>query len=324
MVLPPGFLLRPARPHDLHAVLALMDEALRAEGDPHGCSLTADELRAQWQAPGFALEQDAWVVTTTDGRIVGYEELVDRGAHAYLTGDGYVHPAFTGHGIGTALLRRLDLRAREHLSQAEPDLRVFIRNSVSGSDRAALALHEAEGYRPVRYFFHMEIELDAPPPPPAWPAGIELRPFQPERDMRAVYEAIESAFADHWGHVRQSFEQWKQRRLERDSFRPDLWHVAWDGLRVAGAAICRYRASGQAWISLLGVIREWRNRGLGLALLRQSFGEFYARGSRQVGLSTDADNPTGAVRLYEKAGMRPVRQYVTCEKELRSGRELPV
>jgi ribosomal protein S18 acetylase RimI-like enzyme len=58
------------------------------------------------------------------------------------------------------------------------------------------------------------------------------------------------------------------------------------------------------WVRSLGVRRPWRRRGLGLALLLASFGAFWERGTRTIGLGVDGENTTGAVRLYEKAGMR--------------------
>jgi ribosomal protein S18 acetylase RimI-like enzyme len=78
------------------------------------------------------------------------------------------------------------------------------------------------------------------------------------------------------------------------------------------------------WVATLGVRRPWRKRGLGLALLEHSFVELQRRGSRRVGLGVDAQNITGATRLYEKAGMQPDLAWTNLayEKELRSGVEL--
>jgi ribosomal protein S18 acetylase RimI-like enzyme len=72
------------------------------------------------------------------------------------------------------------------------------------------------------------------------------------------------------------------------------------------------------------VRRPWRKRGLGLALLRVAFREFHGRGYHKVGLGVDAENMTGALRLYEKAGMHVIRQFDLYEKEIRPGRELRV
>jgi ribosomal protein S18 acetylase RimI-like enzyme len=61
---------------------------------------------------------------------------------------------------------------------------------------------------------------------------------------------------------------------------------------------------------------------LGLALLRHSFNEFYRRGKRKVGLGVDAQNLTGALRLYENAGMHVQKTFDQYEKELRPGIEI--
>jgi ribosomal protein S18 acetylase RimI-like enzyme len=43
---------------------------------------------------------------------------------------------------------------------------------------------------------------------------------------------------------------------------------------------------------------------------------------KTIGLGVDAQNPTGATRLYQKAGMYPASEFVTYEKELRPGRDV--
>ena len=73
------------------------------------------------------------------------------------------------------------------------------------------------------------------------------------------------------------------------------------------------------WISVLGVRRPWRRRGLALALLQHSFREFRARGRLRAGLGVDADSETGAVELYARAGMREVRRYESWERPSQAG-----
>jgi hypothetical protein len=41
---------------------------------------------------------------------------------------------------------------------------------------------------------------------------------------------------------------------------------------------------------------------------------------KTIGLGVDAQNPTGATRLYKKVGMYAASEFVTYEKELRAGR----
>ena len=321
-LLPDGFTLRPAQWPDLEAVAQLTYDICAADGDAV-LAVSPEELRVEWETPGFDLVRDAWVVTTSTGRVVGFEEFNVRDGHASLQGDGYVHPDFMGRGIGTTLMRALETRAREEIPLAAPDLRVFIRNGMSMSDADAVArqMHENEGYKPVRYQWRMQIDLAEAPPAPVWPQGVELRPFLADPHGPSVYEAEQEAFLDHWGSRRIPFEAWRHRKLSGEDFDPTLWHIAWAGDEVAGFSQCRWK-QGTGWVGTLGVRRPWRKQGLGLALLLHSFGDFHRRGTRTIGLGVDASNPSGATRLYKKAEMQVAGQYVLYEKELRPGREL--
>jgi ribosomal protein S18 acetylase RimI-like enzyme len=167
----------------------------------------------------------------------------------------------------------------------------------------------------------MEIKLDGPPPEPKFPKGIELRPFiKGEHDV-AIWQAQNEAFRDHWGSHDVTLEEWKRSKFDDPEFDPTLWPIAWDGDQVAGFSMNRYRM-GIGWIRTLGVRRPWRKRGLGEALLLHSFGEFYRRGTKTIGLGVDAQNPTGATCLYQKVGMYAASEFITFEKELRPGRDI--
>jgi ribosomal protein S18 acetylase RimI-like enzyme len=177
----------------------------------------------------------------------------------------------------------------------------------------------------------MLINMDAPAPEPAWPEGITLRTFNPETDAEAVYRAEDDSFRDHFGYVEQPFEEgfkrFKHFVLDVQDFDPTLLFLATDGEDIAGLNICQSHSfddPDMGWVGTLGVRRQWRKRGIGLALLRHSFNEFYRRGKCKVGLGVDAQNLTGALRLYENAGMHVHQAYDQYEKELRPGTEISV
>ena len=322
--LPDDFKLRAADWADLEPVAQLILDECTAAGDP-SIAVSAEVLGEEWKTPGFNLETDAWVVTTGEGRVVGYEEFFNRYAHASMRGDGYVHPDYLGLGIGTTLLRALEERARDEMELAEPEHRVFIRNGLSINDTAAREMHESEGYQPIRFFWRMEINLEKAPPVPAWPDGIQLRPFDYQAHDYLLYRAHSEAFRDHWGHTPSPYEDW-QHRMNPETNDTSMWYIAWEAARnghgdqIAGYCLCKYRMDN-AWVGTLGVRLPWRKRGLGLALLNHSFGEFYKRGDRVINLGVDAASQTGATRLYKRAGMRVGAEYVTYEKELRAGVE---
>jgi len=306
---PNDFSFRAPTPDDAEAVVELINICSVAQGGAADFTLPA--LRGDWDDPGFTLASDAWVAVGPDGQLIGYEQIeVDPDGQGHEI-DGYVHPDHEGHGIGTQLLRLAEQRARPVSAPG-----AHMRGAIEATNTAAQQLFTAEGYRAVRHFWRMEIEFDTPPPRPVWPEGIAVRTFVAGRDERATYEAIEQAFEDHWGHTRRPFEEWSRAQLQRPDFDSTLWFLALDGERIAGTALCWPRTETMAWVRGLGVRRPWRGRGLGMALLRYAFGVFYARGFRSAGLGVDAQSPTGATRLYERAGMRVTERYDTLEKEL--------
>lgn len=319
-ILDPSLKLRPVQWSDLEAVTQLIYDVCAADGDT-AVAVTADELKHEWETPGFDLAQDAFVVQTSDGRIVGFEEFNNGHEHAILHTDGYVHPDFKGRGIGTTLLRMIEQRACQEMKLAAADVRVVLRSLTDVHDLVGLELYRNEGYQPLRYHWRMEIVLNEPPAEPKFPAGIELRPFiKGEHDV-PVWQAQNEAFRDHWGSHEVTLDEWRHSRFGDPEFDPTLWAIAWDGDEVAGFSLNRYRM-GNGWIRTLGVRRPWRKRGLGEAILLHSFGEFYKRGKTTIGLGVDAQNPTGATRLYQKVGMYAASEFVTYEKELRPGRNV--
>jgi mycothiol synthase len=318
--LAPELHLRNLQMSDAEAVAQLTLDVCTRDGDA-AVATSADDLRQSWQEPGFNLPENTWVMENADGKIVGYEELYDHHGHAALEGDGYVHPQFEGLGIGTAMLRIMEIRARQLMEQAAPDLHVYIRNCMGLSDTRSHKMHRNEGYLPVRYSWRMEIQLNAPLPAPCWPDGVELRPYQPSEQSRVVFDTVDEAFRDHWGHTPMKYETWIMRTIQHPGFDPTLSFVAWDGDHIAGVALCRLKPE-IGWVGTLGVRRPWRKLGLGLALLQHSFGEFYRRGTQTIGLGVDAESQTGATRLYQRAGMRIASQYVFYQKELRPGHDV--
>jgi ribosomal protein S18 acetylase RimI-like enzyme len=77
-----------------------------------------------------------------------------------------------------------------------------------------------------------------------------------------------------------------------------------------------------AYVYDLGVRPAWRRRGVALALLHHTFSEFRRRGFAAAELDVDSESLTGALRVYERAGMHVIRQELSYEKVLRPGRDL--
>jgi mycothiol synthase len=316
-MLPEGYTVRNGTMDDVQAVVDLMIASDIADyGEP---DTDFDGVLLDWQTPGFNPAQDSWLIFAPDGALAGFSD-----AHLYVEDlevsiDGYVHPDYRGHGIGTAMLALAESRARDLAATVPGDERVMLRDGTLGTDQPSQQLFLDNGWQKIRHFWRMEIEFDVPPPEPEWPEGITVRAFVPEQDAYATFEAAEDAFADHWNHARPPFEEWERVKIKGADFDASLWFLAMDGGKIAGVSICKYR-SDKAWVQTLGVRPAWRRRGIAKALLLHSFGEFYRRGDHRVGLGVDAASPTGATKLYDGVGMKPTQEYVVYEKEARAAK----
>ena len=250
---------------------------------------------------------DVWMqVAVQEGRLVGYADAVPRDDGALVE----VDVRTTDPDAAQALLSALEAHARKRAPHA------VLRGYTQGEEPALAGVFERDGWVRIHHFFQMQVELADEPPEPVWPERITVRSFRPGEEER-VYEAHLDAFADHWDFRRQSLEAWRHGGSDHPGFDPSLWLLAEDGNDLAGVGLCGWHHSGDrslGWVDVLGVRPPWRRRGLGLALLLQAFGEFRRLGATRVGLGIDAESTTGAVSLYERAGMQVVRRNDAYEK----------
>lgn len=299
--LPEGFSLRPPTLDDAEAASAVIEaDERRLRGE---AQWDVGDLRDWWSQ--LDIERNAWLVET-DGRVVAVGSLMQRGDK--LDGWMTVDPDFTGRGISTVLVGLAEARARDLRGPA-------IKLGTFAENAAGRALLDGLGYRDVRHYFEMRVELDGPPPRSEWPPGLRAVPFE-LADARTLHAAINDAFAKEWNFHQRSFEEFQTLRLEAPDFDPTLWFVVKDAGEIAAFILCWAKRFGGPHVGLVGVREPWRRRGLGLALLHHAFGEFHRRGERRVGLGVDAENATGATLLYERAGMHVHSEEVVYEKEL--------
>ena len=143
--------------------------------------------------------------------------------------------------------------------------------------------------------------LSDPVAAPVWPDAVRLQTFSEDR-ARDVHGLLDLAYASGGGTV-PPFDVWWPALSGDEEYDPDLCFIARDGDdRVVGVAQCWTTA----FVKDLAVYPDWRRRGLGTALLLHAFGVFQARGATAIDLKVEADNPSGAVRLYERMEMRHV------------------
>jgi mycothiol synthase len=254
---------------------------------------------------------DDMVVATVNGEMVGYGWVdwvqTTDGKREYRT-RGHVDPPWRRQGVATAILAHNEARLLE-IAEGHPDDLPRVFGGFAPERRVgAVALLRGAGYEPVRYFFDMvRPTLDEVVVPPL-PEGMEIRPMSDVDGYRRLFAADTEAFMDHWGGFDASeanFQQW----LTQPTFDPSLFVIAWDGDEIAGAVINEIDAEenvalqrSRGLLASVFVRRPWRRRGLAGALVGRSLELLRERGMTSAWLGVDADNPTGALGVYERAG----------------------
>jgi mycothiol synthase len=296
-----AFTIRPARIDEVEAATELLNEHSRRL---HGVDdQPSSELLQYWESPDVDFERDVLVAEGANGSLVGYADLGIHGEHVWLDVRGLEQEP------QRALIDAIQERAAERKPHA--GLMAYI----SEGDQLVRDLYEQAGYQVTRHSYRMEISLDNAPPPPQWPEGFAVRTMSPGEEER-VYDAHMASFADTWNFTPESFEVWSHWFVKDPAFDPSLWFLVEAGDELAGIAMTRVSENepGLAWVRILGVLPKFRERGLAQALLRHTFAEYASRGLDRVGLGVDAENPTGAVRVYERAGMHVARTNLILEK----------
>jgi GNAT superfamily N-acetyltransferase len=328
-LLPSGYISGPGKVEDYMRLFELVNAyALHLTGrvdvvDP-------ELLRVDWEDPKFQPEKSTRWVYAPDGTLVGNIEVWDTAnppVHPWIW--ACVHPDHVSKGIGTYLITWAEKRAGQSIDRVPADLRFAPRTGFVSQNKPARALLESRGWRYNRSFYRMEITFDGPPQVSPAPAGIVIRPYDPATEFDAVIRTLLDSFRDHFGFVERPFEEevesFSHHFLKDPLYAPELWFVAMDGSEMAGICINRpedFEMPENGFVMELGVRRQWRKRGLGTTLLKTAFSALHRLGRKGAALGVDADSLTGALRIYEGAGMHVARQFDNFEMEIRPGREI--
>jgi len=322
--------VRPGTLDDVPDIVSLLNAASRRW---IGVDVASEShLRVDFERPGFDPASDTILIRDAEGVAVAYGEVVDLAApHTLVTARGGVHPDRLGRGLGTIVHDWILDRAMRAVDRAPAGARVVLHQTIGAEDAAGERFLTDRGYHPVRHLWTMIAELASPPVIERLPADLRIRSFDAEADLEATCRLVREAFAGQWGVGDAPFEedlaQWRHIVDEDGDFTPDLWLLAGDGVDLVGSCLgwpTSREGPSTGWIFGFAVAERWRRRGVGLALLTRTLSELYRIGLRRVGLGVDAANPTGAVALYERAGMSVARRRRAYELVLCEAASTPV
>ncbi len=297
--LPEGLVARPLTWDDVEAIYRL-EHACEAFDDGEA-EIALSDVEAGWRRPAFDPATMSVGVFEAD-RLVAYAEVFQSRAEAAVA------PAERGRGIGSAL-------AHWTWANARSSGRDRIGQTISDAEDAARALFESFGYERGHTSWILRIGIQEEPPSPRLPDGFALHAYRPGVDEPQMFDVIETAFSAWEGREPNTFDDWRAQFIDREEVRPELQVLAANGDRLVGVAInYDYADDDEGWIQQLAVHPTHQGRGLGRAMLQESFHRFHAIGRRSCGLSTDSR--TRALSLYEHVGMRVRKSYTHWDTRL--------
>lgn len=237
--------------------------------------------------------------------------------------NAFVDPASRGRGIGRAVLKWQDRRARQLLAKVAGGKRhgsSRVYNLVDAHVNERRRLYMAAGFSPQRTFEVLNCQLPTPAPLTVDPLkeaadnGIRVQAWDPRR--LAEVEALNyRVFDRNWGQQADTY-QWWSRALqtcdERWSFIALDEDDAVVGYILTSRRPAQWIATGQAEASgeLLGVDPKARGRGIARALLASAMGAAQKCGAKSFTLAVDDNNAQRAHEFYRRMGFAAIGEQV--------------
>lgn len=304
IVPPAGTIVRPAGRGDIAVIDALYRRSDVALGVRPESRVGYFEWR--WSHPWVHLGRDTRVLER-EGGLVGYAEQYHHGDDGPVQANARVDPELRGRGVGAWLL---DWFIGAATDRGAP----VVRTACPASDADAAMLLVDRGFAQVRVSIDMGRSLDGDLPSPAPPEGVRIRPFV-DADRRDLWRVSSESFRDHWDHVQvPTYETFVAEWFPEQALSPRILLAEAAG-EVVGEAAWTPEA-GYAYVFSVGVLASHRRRGIAGALLRTAIADAHAEGLANLSLSVDAESPTGAVGVYERAGLERWRTMFVFDRSL--------
>jgi ribosomal protein S18 acetylase RimI-like enzyme len=132
-----------------------------------------------------------------------------------------------------------------------------------------------------------------------------------EDDLRTYHEVHQDAFSQHFGFMPRHFNEWSELVIrDKDETNMQAWLISVNGDPAGFVDFNDEQLHNDSgYVAGLGVRQAFQGRGLGEELLRHAIQVNSELGRSMLCLSVDAGNESGALRLYEKVGMKPISEW---------------
>ena len=321
------FLIRPYHKGEEHKRAALANACRTSEKDP---IVTIDMIRREWEDSRLRLESDTWVALNKEGDYISVAEVwfddPDNNETVITRHIGFeMHPAYRQqHGdlMDKLLHEALQHASARPFSNSNQGYMLRVWASATNPWKHEVALKHGFEHTHIGYTMIHE-RLDELPAVADIPQ-IRLQDWSPERDIDFLI-ALNEAFSTEQSFKPLDWDEWLKLYHDKRSDQ-HLWCLAideenGDAVGLAIAEIDR-QANHQAnrqdgWAVDLGVIKTWRNRGIGRALLLNVMHKLRQAGMSAVKMGIDSYDPMNATRLYKSVGFKVLHGSHTYLKRLK-------
>jgi len=178
---------------------------------------------------------------------------------------------------------------------------------VNTKDTVMRSAMESLGMRVIRTYWHMKKTLTASDAVSIERPEASIRLVSGDQDMQTWWALHQDAFSKHFGFAPRPMELWIEQTVTASTFDPEACFILEFEGEPAGfvsLANANYHLNG-GYVDILGVAHKFQGLGLGQTLLQHAINHSVKQGREFIELNVDSGNESGALRLYEKLGLKP-------------------
>ena len=280
--------------------------------DQAGSFISKQYLAEALGHPSFHPDKNLFVAES-GGSIIGYASVfLEPGIQRAIL-ECMIHPLHRRNGIATELLREVSRHAGEAGSMR-------LQACIAQDNIPAKKLASRLGFKFIRYFQELKLDLDAAQLPDLEPSEYIIRSLRPD-EVEILTQLQNRAFADSWGFNPNTADEIAYR-INLSSCSPKNILIAYLKNRPIGYCWTRIMIEEntkadrlQGEIHMLGVDPEFRKKGIGRSVLLAGLAELDSRGVTIVGLTADGTD-AAALGLYKSVGFQVCSRIEWFEKIL--------
>jgi mycothiol synthase len=281
-------------------------------------SVTLEEVKIIANAPSFNL--DGLLFGEWDGQVAGMVQAqVDKQREEKK---GFIHnlsvlPEFRGKGIAKELLKTAISVLRENGMK--------IASGWAQTDRLACAhLYESFCFKRVRTSslmkrslkYSSEIEQKEP-------TNLREGRLTEDDEVALINRLDNEAFKEHFNYRPMTVEETRYQLLKSPFWQDQkVWFAMLEkqpiGYVVAGVdeRLNQEKSARHGWILNIGVLKPYRQKDVGTTLMLRAMTHLRIQGMEDALLYVDDQNPTHAIKLYEKVGFQIHHKSVSYELQI--------